>query len=126
MDKLKNLILSINIKWYVGLKQDGSNIVEVIPYIENKEDKKIKVLSDNKIYDVKNNIIWNVIKENYNLKMLDEIWYNDFKHYLTFLGKYEVLTYSKIIKVKNKIEKIYTKYIKDLTSKKQNEKEKIR
>lgn len=51
----KNIILGKDLCWIAGTQKSNEEKVVVLPFIYNKDQTKIKVLTDNKIYNVNRN-----------------------------------------------------------------------
>lgn len=66
----KNVILGKDLCWIAGTQKGNEEKVVVLPFIYNKDQTKIKVLTDNKIYNVninKNMFASDILCSEYNL-----------------------------------------------------------
>lgn len=99
---------TLNIFWFIGQK-NGDNEVIAIPFIFNKNHNKIKVLTDDKIYNLNNDKFITELKtnleNNYNAKLYT---------FYTFEGitKKESLNLKEIEDYKYAFEMYFKNYIK--------------
>ena len=67
MEQKINIVLLKDITWFIGYKDDTKKVT-VMPYIYNSNWSKIKILTDNKIYESQPISPLDIIEKNYNLK----------------------------------------------------------
>lgn len=104
----KNYITWKNINWFVGYNElFGKVTVKVIPYVYSKDLVSVKVLTNNKIYEGETRVgAKGIFEKHFNLNH-----WKDYVEGLTEDKTNKKATVAKILKVKNKLEKIFQKEI---------------
>ncbi|MBE5746228.1 MAG: hypothetical protein E7359_02955 [Clostridiales bacterium] len=116
----KEIILAKDIYWYIGAEKENNTKAVVVPYVYNKEKNKFKNLKTGEIYSLKSrehacDVISKVTQSSY----WDLYDCYDLMEYPTkvFVKEDKVISKNKLIKIVNKLEKLFSKAMEKLAEK---------